>query len=152
VTQASPRRPRWLLFVVIPLAILAVAALAVGALRRVQGDPPDRPALSVVGTLTLYDGLKFTAGVPCAGSGGYADLGPGTQVVVYGPQDETLGVGSLEEGYGHVDGYLSSCVWSFQVSPVAAGKGFYGVEVAHRGKLRYTEAQLHDELHVTLGR
>lgn len=142
------------------IGAVAVALVAAGIAFVVYRLPRPAPAtptsFSATGDLTLTPtnldaALSIHMGAPCAGRGGYDDIRAGTDVVVYGPQDETVGLGRLSPGTGSGSTDHPTCVFTFTVPNVPVGKQFYSIEVAHRGKLHYTEAQLHADLHLTLG-
>lgn len=76
----------------------------------------------------------------CYGSGGYDDLREGTGVVVTDAAGTTIAVGSLGRGTYSTFGTLD-CVLPFTVE-VPTGKGFYGIEVAHRGAVKFAEPDL----------
>jgi len=48
-------------------------------------------------------------------------------------------------------GIAKVCRFTFGLPAIPAGKSFCGVEVAHRGRVQLTEAQVGDAVHLTLG-
>jgi hypothetical protein len=74
------------------------------------------------------------SGDTCSGSGGYADFGPGMDVVVKNEKGEVIGTASTVQGplptYVGAD-WEYACEVDFTV-PVPAAK-FYSMEVGHRG-------------------
>lgn len=130
---------------VTPLLLAVVLAVA-GC-----GGPP--PPMTVKGTFAIPprpDGWGGAAGARCeTGSGGaFSDLRPGAQVVVSDAAAKTLALGEL--GPGRQDG-IGGCVFAFTVKNVPSGQQFYGVEVAHRGRVQYPAEQLAKPLTLTLG-
>jgi len=116
-------------------------------------------AFDMSGSLTLGTSQsRATRAAPrfkCGGSGGYADLQVGAQVVVYGPQGQTVAVGSVTDAISHVkDNTLDlskevggpvtinadTCELVWSVSGVPGGLGMYSYEISHRGRLVLTEA------------
>lgn len=92
----------------------------------------------VLSTTSLGGGSleDLTSGAaPCKGTGGYDDIGQGTQVTVTDEAGKVVGVGAL--GAGQYNSVSGSCTFEFTVAGVAPGRAFYGVEVAHRGVIRY---------------
>ncbi len=129
-TQQTRKAPRWL-FWAIPLAIVAIVA---GVLLVPRLAPAD---LTITGEVLLHDTRINTTGNSCRGSGGYDDLREGAQVVVTDATGKSIGIGTLGTGVSNTN----ICTWEFSVT-VPAGGGIYGVEVSHRGKLQYSEADL----------
>ncbi|WP_215789706.1 hypothetical protein [Paractinoplanes bogorensis] len=104
--------------------------------------------LTVSGTMALHDDDLLSYDGGCAGNGGYDDISDGASVTVTDAGGEIVGLGSLT-GSTMVSG--TECDFSFTVTGVPAGKGFYGVEVSHRGSVKYAEADLASPVGVTLG-
>jgi len=109
--------------------------------------------LTVTGTLELIGDVDGTT-ENCWGSGGYSDLGEGTQVIVRDDSGKTVGIGSLDAGsvperfdFGDT---IVSCGWSFTVEEVTSGAASYSVEVAHRGEIAFTEDEA-ESVALTLG-
>lgn len=72
--------------------------------------------------------------VPCKGAGGYDDIAAGAQVTVTDETGKVVGVGNLAGGrYGD----SGACLFTFEVDGVQPGRPFYGVEVSHRGVVRF---------------
>lgn len=130
--------------------IAVVAAVVVGGVVALvfilaggEEEPPAEAETFIVsGTLTLDDasgiqGAAFTSGSTCMGTGGYDDIVPGAQVTVYDNAGAILAVGALEDGSVLNPG---SCLFKFHVEGVPIGHNLYQVEVSHRGKLAFTEA------------
>ncbi|MFF5201757.1 hypothetical protein ACFY3B_19360 [Micromonospora parva] len=111
---------------------------------------------TVTGTLMLDDpsGFAWHSTTGCSGTGGYNDVSPGAQVIVTDSTGATVGLGKLSTGILETAPGATAadgCKFSFIVQDVPTGKGFYGVEVAHRGSVQYPEQQLFGALSLTLG-
>ena len=137
----APKRPIW------PLLILAAAVLIVAGV--IGGYFLLRPAsmIAVTGSLELSTSSAATLAGHCAGSGPYGDIVPGATVTITDAAGTTVALGSL--GTGNVT-TNKTCGFPFALS-VPAGKGFYGIEVSHRGRLQLTEAKLAGPIQLTLG-
>ena len=79
--------------------------------------------------------------------GGYDDIHKGASVVIYDADGKKLAVGALKAGKGGESGL---CMFDFDVPDIPSGKGPYGVEVASRGEVSFTEKQA-DSIVVSLG-
>lgn len=122
------------------LIALAVLALLVAGGATVLLLNRDAGTLTISGKLELVDqNLATFSDDTCAGSGGYSDLRGGAQVVVTSASGGTIGLGQLGEGQWTTGSKL--CTFPFSVE-APAGQGFYGVEVTHRGSVKYSEADL----------
>jgi len=137
----APKRPVW------PLLVLAAAVLIVAGGVGGYFLLRPKPAIAVTGMLELSTSTSQTLAGHCAGSGAYADITPGAQVTITDGTGATIALGAL--GTGDVTKNLT-CGFPFALS-VPAGKGFYGIEVAHRGRLQLTEAKLAQPIQLTLG-
>lgn len=155
----QPQRPSRLPLVATLAAVAVALVLAVGiggilyvrhggesplaAVKGAAGPSPYR----VTGSVTLprgYDGLST-----CAGNGGYQDIHEGAQVVISDSAGATIALGRLDAGSASGG---RGCVLPFSVPNVPAGKGFYGIEVSHRGILRYEEHDISTrEIELSLG-
>jgi hypothetical protein len=126
-----------------------------GCTTTEAATPP--PPFTITGTITV-EGLGNSTGVEatrtCSGRGGYDDLHQGAQMVVTDQAGATVAlggvVGSTVDPADVVFGSPKKCVLNFRVDGVPAGKGFYGVEVAHRGRAQYTEEQAKAPIALTL--
>ena len=130
----------------------AAAALVVGGLigyflPHADGNKakPTTPTIgqkmvTVAGTLELVghgvDEITVEAG-SCSGSGGYSDIAEGAQVVITDDAGATLAITHLTAGTG--DNF--SCSFSFSTA-VPAGKGYYGIQVTHRGVVKEPESSV----------
>ena len=154
-----PSRPRWAIPFIAGLAVLfLVAAGATWALTRAVPAAPT-PTQSATGaattiingdlTLTSARGVRNTVGSICTGTGGYDDIQAGASVTVTDANGTTIALGSLL--LGETSELIFRCVFPIRVLDVPMGKGFYGIEVAHRGKVQIAEADLAAGVHLTLG-
>ncbi len=94
----------------------------------------------------------FTGSSDCeGGTGGYGDIGPGTDVVVRGGEGQVLGTAQLGDGPSVpmsevleeeiLDG---GCIWSTTVRDVPTGEDFYSISVGERGEQTYSEEELEE--------
>lgn len=133
------RRKRTGLIVgLIAAATAVIAAGGVGAYVLLgQG-------MTVNGIMVLTDqsgGIQVdsTNGSACVGKGGFQDMQAGTSVNITDAGNATIGLGALNGGeYDTTKG----CVFSWKISDVPAGKKYYGVEVGHRGVVKFTESEM----------
>lgn len=147
----KPRRPGWVVPVVAALAValLATGGLAVWALTRPNGVPTPTGSSSAT-TFTLYGDVTLTtsrgvanlSGAQCEGMGGFDDLRSGTDVTVYDAAGVSIGVGELGTGQLNDFGANRTCVFPFAVDNVPTGRGFYGIQVSHRGKVTLAETAI----------
>lgn len=129
--------------------LLVVGAVGAYLLGSQVADPPQRP-ITATGDLRLAAGQYSRSGQACAGTGGYADIRGGTQVVVTDGSSKTVAVGELAPGRLHsFDNKTTECVFDFQAT-VPAGHDFYGVTIGKRGTVQYPAAQLVQPLRLTL--
>lgn len=127
------------------------ATVTVTTTVTVTPTPSAPSTFEVTGSLVLSggtDGITKTAET-CSGSGGYSDIGIGTQVVVYDEASKILASGELGEGQQTAAG--TTCTFDFAVEDVPGGPAIYQVEVAHRGKLTEAAADIQQPLALTLG-
>lgn len=134
-----PRRSRTgLVIAAVVGAVVLVAGGLAGGVMLAGGKGPFGPkTFTANGTLTLIGDEVYSASTTCSGKGGYADIREGTAVTVSDAAGATVALGQL--GAGHVDSSIG-CTFPFSVAKVPAGKGFYGIEVSHRGVLKFSEA------------
>lgn len=127
--------------------IAGVAVIVMALAGCGKGDAPAAPptpaSMNITGTLTLRTTSIGTGsadlptdGSPCYGTGGYSDIADGAQVTVTDAAGKVVGLGKLSAGAYQTD----SCVFPFTVSGVVSGSQFYGIEVTHRGAVRYQGA------------
>jgi hypothetical protein len=129
-----------------PLAITRGTATRVGLLvlaMTVTACVGSRPADRSPSTHTLTGDLLLQVGEGTSsgcstGLGGYADIAAGTQVTVTDGSGAILGLGTLSTG---APGDGTACRFAF--TPISvADRDFYGIEVARRGVVRYSRADL----------
>jgi hypothetical protein len=134
--------------------LLAVLALAMGGMTvaayihdgRMRIDPS--ATATIQGDVTLFRGVTNLDGVLCEGRGEFAEVHSGAQVTVTDAAGKVVALGRLGPGKLHGGGI---CQWQFVVSGVPRGQDFYGVEIAHRPRVSYTEADLSSPISLTLG-
>lgn len=80
----------------------------------------------------------------------FGDIRAGTQITVKS-DGRTVALGRLREGDQHDNGSLSLCQFPLVIDDVPGGHDYYQVEVAHRGAVTFTEADLRGGLRVTVG-
>lgn len=146
-----------------------VPTFTVTVLLALAGCGADEPAATpapsvttaatfdITGTITLTDdflwGVDGATDRSCNGRDGYDDIHDGTQVTVTAADGKVVALGTVRSGAATLDetGEIGlKCALPFTVYRVPAGQGFYGVELAHRGVVRYQEAQLGKAIQLTL--
>lgn len=146
---------------VVTLLVLAIGGLTYALTRGpVDKKPVGTTATSaapatfqISGTLTLTEGQFITIDDigGCRGHGGFDDLTLGASVTITDAAGGVIGVSQLS-GMNASDGMHGTCDLAFSVPNVPAGKGFYGVEVSHRGSVKYDEAKLKSgDIQLTVG-
>lgn len=127
----------------IPTIIVPLLLIAVGCAQD--------SSHTVRGTMELVDkDASWVPGSSCEGSGGYDDIGSGTQVVVKDAKDEIIATGSLGPGTATT---AIQCEFAFEIKDVPESD-FYSIEVSHRGAITYSleKMNLSDwEVGLTLG-
>jgi hypothetical protein len=143
--QPPRRRSRWVLPVIASMAVLLIAAGALVTWMAL-GNRAAAPAMPVTinGTAVLVHSISVLNldDVHCEGMNAYADIKPGTQVTVTDPAGAVVAVGILDGGRMIGVGMTRTCRFTFRITNVPSGKGFYGVEVAHRGRVQFPESEL----------
>ncbi|MFI9558911.1 hypothetical protein [Nonomuraea endophytica] len=135
----------------------AVLLLALAGCGTDSAAPASPSTFTVTGTVTVPGGstARGLDGETCVMDGGYSDIAEGAQVVITNAAGTTIALGRLGEGIldtpGPDEPYGSHCEFSFKVEKVPAGAAFYGIEVAHRGRLQYTAESIKQPLRLTLG-
>jgi len=98
--------------------------------------------------LTITEGHTGTdVGTGCRGTDGHSDIDAGTQVVIEDADGTTIAVGRLE--IGQVGG-VGSCRFPFNVVDVPEGERFYAVRIGRRGDFRYSSAEAHEMVELSL--
>ncbi len=134
----KPRR-RWL-WPVILVALFVIGGGAAAYLLQPR-------TVTISGTVTLLgDGIN-DFGPSCVGTKGYDDLRGGAQVVVSDAAGVSLAVTQLSSGESTAP---TNCVFGFSIS-VPSGKGVYGIQIGHRDKVQYNEADLKKPLALSIG-
>ena len=75
----------------------------------------------------------------CSGTGGYADISDGTEVVVKNEAGTILGKGGLR--WDGDDAVVNECVWTFEI-PGVADAPFYELEIGRRDAPTYSRAEM----------
>jgi hypothetical protein len=136
----QPPRSRSRLFIALGLTAAVVVGGATAAI--VAGTTGGGASmLTVNGTLELTDiggdGVVSTGGHGCTGSGGYSDITAGAEVVISDDQGRTLTITHLTGGTG----LAGVCEFDFTTS-LPKGKHYYGIEVTHRGTVKFSEKEI----------
>jgi len=115
----------------------AIAALCLLVLVVVLLTGSER---TLAGTFTVFDDNG------CDLSWGYADIGPGTDVVITDDAGNTVGEGNLGAGE---DG-VGWCEFPFKVEDLPDSSS-YGITISHRGTIDFDRDDLeNDDWHVEL--
>lgn len=126
------------------LAALGFVILAAGCSSKAAATTPAPAAKTFIasGTLDLDGQPDGGPGEYCQGAGGYNDIAAGAQVVIYNAAGTQLAIGALGSGstVSHGPDTLATCRFRFSVPSVPSGVGPYSVEISHRGKIAFTEA------------
>jgi hypothetical protein len=123
------------------------AALVLAAVLSVVLLAGGSKDLGITFTLQDFGGRSDCEG----GSGGYDDIGPGTNVVVRNNDGQVIGTARLGDGESlslaeELDEVLAGgCIWSTTVQGVPTGEDFYSVSVGDRGEQTYSEDDLDNE-------
>lgn len=143
-------------YVLLGLAIATALAGSVGlAYAMGWGLAGDRteaaaPATSAA-TVTAYGQMQLSLGgfawnrspEQCWGHKGYDDIREGAPVTITDPNGKVIALGKLLPGKPQVSGdRATGCLLRFEVDGVPAGLKFYGVEVSHRGSVKFPEDEL----------
>lgn len=135
------RIPAWIRVVIVVAVVVAVLAAIVGIKSAMT-----KKTFNVQGYLQLNTGVEVQ-GTTCSGSGGFADIQPGAQVVIRDASDKSIAVTSLGGGYPQKDG---SCRLLFMNPDTPEDGDVYSIEVSHRGAISFTKEQA-SEVAITLG-
>ena len=99
--------------------------------------------MTINGTFTLHqEDLVDRDETSCQGTGGYDDIRDGLEVAVTDAAGTVIGLGRLSSKPGE-DTFAGrrTCEYEFTVSGLPDAS-FYGVEVGHRGVVRFSAADL----------
>lgn len=124
-----------------PVSTLVVTALiVVGAGGAIWSHHSTKPApkVTIRGTIILTNAETLQAN--CVGQGSYQDLHAGTDVVLTNEAGDTIGRTTLTGGQPDYDDGI--CSYPFTFTAVPTDSSLYYVEVAQRGKIRKTRAEL----------
>jgi hypothetical protein len=152
-TPPSPHRParrRRLWPYAVVVLVLAAALTVVFLWPRLDGGKSDTPAAAAVATAFTVNGVlalgpgQFTTsdGTSCAGTPKYADYIVGAAVTVTDSAGGVLGSGKVTSMTLDGLGEAGTCDLKFSVPGIPAGKGSYGIEVAHHGSMKYDESKV----------
>lgn len=156
---ARRRRRRWPYVAAVVVVLLAGGGAAAWAMTR-DTAPAAVPMLTITGELDMPDGGGGTvSNLPCQMAAGYNDIQTGAQITVTDEAGKVIGLGQLGAGLtkviNNVDGTgLTSwrCEFRFSVPNIPAGHQFFGLEVTHRGVVRFTADQIESgKVKLTLG-
>jgi hypothetical protein len=90
------------------------------------------------------------SGTGCQGTGGYSDIGPGTQVTLKDQSGTILAAGPLGTPTNSYP-----CTWTAFLEQVPMDRQFYSLEVSHRGQITKSLQELQSTgyaFDVSLGR
>lgn len=117
---------------------------------RATGDLGDGTYL-LRGYLTLRSENVVSTDDLCFGTGGYSDIGSGTQVVIRDGDNNVMGIGDL--AFSEEMTFGSGCTFVFEIE--VEETRFYQIEMSHRGGMVFTFTDLEEErwtIFLTLGR
>lgn len=124
------------------LAFVLISNRAKPAAGNSTGAPAAAATFSVTGTMELKAGQFISDdNQSCRGQDGYDDLTMGASVTITDASGTVVALGEVNSMHND-DGMAGACDLGFKVDGVPAGKGFYGVEVSHRGAVKEPEAEL----------
>lgn len=107
-----------------------------------------------VSRTVLKDDKAYIGETPCEPKAGYDDLTDGAQVTITNEKGDVVALGKLEAAGLWADDpeelvITSDCRFNFVVT-VPAGSQFYGVEITHRGVVRYSAEDLKQKIRLRL--
>jgi hypothetical protein len=156
--------------ILVLVGLVVLGAVAVVVVRRDDIASIGKPKeVTVTGTMTVEagEGSGANVGNACLTEGGYADIRTGTQVTVKDAGGKVIAIGSLgpgtvraaqtlpkfnaEKGVVEDVSQAVKCGFEFSVAGVPGGESFYSVEVAHRGDVRFSSADIGSPLEMSLG-
>lgn len=133
-------KPRFLIPAAVAIVLCAGGAVAailwVAAPTHSAVSSSADVSFTARGTLSIHNGGVNN---PCFASQGLEDVQEGSKVVVSSASGATLAIGSLSNPVHNTWG---KCVLNWSVTGIPGGGKFYGVEVGHRGVVKYSEADL----------
>jgi hypothetical protein len=116
-----------------PIVTSVTTAPPITKTETVTVAPPVAPTMTMTGAFELQGSENWVDSAGgCSGEGGFNDLTGGASVIVYDATGGYAGAGSLDAGT--VSG--TSCLFTIEVSGIAAGSNVYLAEVSHRGKIK----------------
>jgi hypothetical protein len=137
-------------------AALAALLLLAGCSSGKKAPAKSAAPVTVSGLLRLFDSEStlnalLTGTTKCNGVGGFSDVADGADVVISDDSGKTLAIAHLQAGFAVIPKSASGshCDFAFSAE-VPSGKGFYGVQVTHRGVVKIAEAAL-SSVKVSLG-
>jgi hypothetical protein len=151
-TTAAPSSSRrgWIILGGVIFAAVVGAAAFIG-LNNSGALAPHHDitgSFELIDTNTSFSSIS-TSGSTCKGTGGYGDIGPGTNATLKDGDGKILATGSLGQGAGNA----THCSFAFAL-PAVPEAPFYQIEVGHRGGLTYSLADMQGfgwTLSLTLG-
>lgn len=159
VAAPAPRQRKvwpWLVAGVVVLALVVAGIVGAAGLRTVElrGEvlgtssvsPTTLSIAELTGALDQFSAFYPAEGGECAGYGGYQDIRGGAVVTVHDADGRLVGTGQLQPGVGEA----GECRFAFAIPDVPAGD-FYQVEVAQRGQLPYTAAEVEQGIRMDIG-
>lgn len=141
-------------------ALMAVGLLAAGcggggipAIRSAASTLPIETTASTVeseaddpftlsGLLTLTGTSRNIRAIGmsgCEGINGYSDIAEGAPVIVYDADGKIIAAGAISDSTLQRGSTTFECLFSFIVTDIPGGAGFYQYEISHRGKLTISE-------------
>lgn len=146
------------------LAVVLAVILVLAGCGGGSKAPATAKTVTIHGTLTITSTGDFSwdlapdgkTGICHGGSRGFDDIQSGAQVTVTNQAGTTIALGTLDgnatatfDGSGS-DATGTSCKFTFSIPKVPTAS-FYGLEVVHRGVVKFTPAQVAGVVALTLG-
>lgn len=139
--------------------VVVIVATVLGTLAATGSSKPSTVAapvattssapatITVKGMLVLDSGdFTWNPGEGCWGIRGYEDLTADAGVTVTDAAGAVVALGRIDSTIPITSDdditIAERCELHFTAADVPSGKGFYGVEVTHRGAVKFTEADL----------
>jgi hypothetical protein len=120
------------------LVVVGVIAVSTGGLVWTDHSSSRAPKVTIRGTIILTNSATLRAN--CIGQGGYRDLRAGAAVVLTNEAGETIGSAKLQDGEPDYDDGI--CSYPFTIVGVPSNQQQYAVEVARRGKVLKSQAEM----------